>query len=63
MCAGEVASSRILVFISDVSQLFVPLLKAKLFPKLLGSFDSDYNFFFCLLGCDSCCMCTYGTEQ
>jgi len=45
ICAGEAASSRTLVFISYVSQLFVLLLKAKLLPKLLCSFDSDYNFF------------------
>lgn len=56
ICAGEAASSRILIFVSYVSQLFVPLLKAQLLPKLLGSFDSDYKDF-CLLGCDSWYIC------
>jgi hypothetical protein len=56
------ASSRILVFISYVFQLFVPLLKAQLLPKLLGSFDGDYEDF-CLLGCDSWYMFIDGSKQ
>jgi hypothetical protein len=41
ICAGETESCKILVIIPDVSQLFVPLLKVKLLPKLWGSYDSD----------------------